>query len=191
MSFLKDMPDADLKMILRRETELGRLFAEYHEVLMRGPSPFTPGERELIAAYTSAINACAFCAGEHTAVAEAFGIEDGLVEAMMADFDTAPISDKMRPVLAYTRKLTETPSRMTQADADQVYAAGWDDQALYHAVSVCAAFNMDNRVVDGLGIPAQTKSEREHAVDRLTKGGYATTAAYISGEWEMPKLADE
>lgn len=60
----------------------------------------------------------------------------------------------MRPVLRYVRKLTLTPSRMTPSDADEVFAAGWDEQALHDAVSVCALFNFMNRLVDGLGIEA-------------------------------------
>ena len=75
MSFLKDMPDADLKLVLRREPDLGALYAGYHQVLMRGPSPFSEGERELIGAYVSGLNACDFCYGEHAGIAEAFRAE--------------------------------------------------------------------------------------------------------------------
>lgn len=75
MSFLQDMPDADLKMVLRREPDLGVLYADYHKILMREPSPFSIAERELIAAFVSGLNACSFCYGEHTAVAEALGVE--------------------------------------------------------------------------------------------------------------------
>ncbi len=51
MTYLHNHPNADLKEILKSEPDLGLPIAEYHEVLLRGPSPFSVGERELMAAY--------------------------------------------------------------------------------------------------------------------------------------------
>ena len=48
-----------------------------------------------------------------------------LFERLMDEIDTAPVDEKLKPILHYVRKLTLTPSRMVQADADAVYAAGW------------------------------------------------------------------
>jgi uncharacterized peroxidase-related enzyme len=124
----------------------------YGDALMRGPSPFTPGERELIAAYVSGLNRCRFCFGVHSRVAAGFGIDEPLFAALMEDVDGAPIGARLKPVLRYARKLTETPARMSPADAAAVYDAGWDDTALVHAIAVCAYFNMMNRLVDGAGI---------------------------------------
>ena len=44
---------------------------ELAEVLLRGPHPLTPGERELIAAYVSGLNECRFCCASHSAFAAA------------------------------------------------------------------------------------------------------------------------
>ena len=60
---------------------------------------------------------------------------------------------------------------MTQADADKVFAAGWNDQALYEAVSVCALFNYMNRLVEGLGIKAGPEYFKLSS-ERLAKHGY-------------------
>jgi len=184
MSFFKESPDADLKAVLKSEPNLGAPFAEYHEALLRGPSPFTEGERELIGAYVSALNGCDFCHGEHQAVAEAFGIEPQLLDAIIADPNTARAPEKLRPVLAYSKKLTETPAKMTQADADGLFAAGWDDQALYHVVCLCGLFAMNNRIINGLGIPPHDPMKLGATARRLKEQGYASTAAYIRGEWE-------
>ncbi len=54
----------------------------------------------------------------------------------------------MKPALAYVKKLALTPSRIASADAENVFAAGWDEQALYDAVSVCALFNFMNLLVE-------------------------------------------
>lgn len=61
---------------------------------------------------------------------------------------------------------------MSQADADAVFAASWEDQALHDAVSVCALFNFMNRLVEGHGIKAGADYFRL-ASARLREGGYA------------------
>ena len=138
---------------------------------MRGPSPFTPGERELIAAYTSATNACRYCHGVHKLVAEGFGIDEAVLDKLWVDIDQAPVDETMKPVLRYVRKLTEAPSRVTDADADPVYAAGWNDEALVHAIAVCAYFNQMNRRVEGARIVGTAEGYAVNA-DALVARGY-------------------
>ncbi len=125
---------------------------EYHDAILRGDSPLTVAERELIAAYVSGINACDFCFEAHRTFAEMHGVAPGLLERLIKEPQPEGVDDKLLPLLAYVRKLTLTPSRMTPADADAVYAAGWPEKALFHAVAVCALFNFMNRMVDGTGI---------------------------------------
>jgi uncharacterized peroxidase-related enzyme len=169
---LRSLPDAPVLADLRGQyTDLLDLLRPYAERLMRGPSPFTPAERELIAAYVSGINSCRYCHGTHARVAEGFGIADGTFTALMNDFDNAPIDARLKPVLRYVRKLTETPSRMTPRDAEAVYSEGWSDEALLHAVAVCAYFNNMNRLVEGTGIVG-TAAGYEQAAERLVKSGY-------------------
>lgn len=76
----------------------------------------------------------------------------------------APIDSKVRPIFAFVKKLTQTPTRMTQADADAVFAAGWGEAALHSAIAVCCLFNFMNRLVDAHGIEADRASftERGH-----------------------------
>lgn len=179
MTYLKSLAeDAALLNVFQAHPETARPLMDFHEVIMRRPSPFTAGERELIAAYVSGVNACGYCHGVHTKTAEAFGLAPGVLEAALADVDTAPIDDRMRPVLRYVGKLTATPSRMTPADAEAVYAAGWDEQALYDAVLVCALFNFMNRMVDGLGVSADEAYYEKSGV-RLKELGYAGLATLL------------
>ena len=138
---------------------------------MRGPGPLTPGQRELIAAYTSALNSCRFCHGVHAEVAKGFGIEPVIFEGMMADPGGATVDEKMKPLLAYVRKLTEAPSRLTDADADAVHAAGWDDDALVYTIAVCAYFNNMNRLVEGSGIVGDSEVY-ESMASVLVEQGY-------------------
>lgn len=173
MSYLPSLkPDAVLLDVFRAFPDAARPLLDYHEALLRGPSPFTVAERELIAAYVSGLNACGYCHGVHSATARAFGVADGTLDALLADVDTAPVDERLRPVLRYVRKLTETPSRVTPGDAEAVFAAGWDEQALHDAASICGLFNLMNRIVDGLGLRA---GDEYFALSsrRLTDIGYA------------------
>ncbi len=173
MAFLKDLPPtAALLEVFRAYPTTAKPLLEFHQALLRGESPLTPAERELIAAYVSGLNACSYCHGIHTATAEAFGVQEGLLDALLRDVDSSPVDEKMKPILRYVQKLTSAPSRMTPADADAVYAVGWDDAALHTAVSVCALLNFMNRLVEGLGIEVPAGYHAESA-QRLKGVGYA------------------
>jgi len=125
---------------------------QYHDVLLRGDSPLSIAQRELIATYVSGLNACTFCFGAHKIYAKVFGIEESLIDAMMDNIDTAPLPANMKPILAYVKKLTVLPARISEADASAVYAAGWNERALYDAVQICALFNFMNRIIEGTGV---------------------------------------
>lgn len=124
----------------------------FHDTILRDNSELTAGERELIAAYTSGLNACNFCHGSHRMIAEIHGIDPEVFESLAIDPARAGLEEKWLPLLAYVRKLTEAPARLTDADAQVVFAAGWSEDALYDAIIVCAAFNMMNRIVEGCGV---------------------------------------
>ncbi len=141
---------------------------EFHDILLRGPSDLSVAERELIAAYVSGLNACAFCFGAHTFIARAYGIPPDTIDALLADPATAEIDDKLRPILTYVAKLTKTPSMMTEADAKAVYEAGWSEEALFTAVKTCALFNFMNRIVEGSGVAAYPIDPAQATEDQLT-----------------------
>ena len=179
MPFLPSLPKgASLLHLFKAFPETSKPLIEFHEALLRGRSPFTEGERELIAAYVSGLNHCRYCHGVHSATAELLGVRHELVDDRL-DIDAAAVDAKMRPVLRYARKLTQQPSSLTRADADAVFAAGWDETALYHIVAVTALFNLMNRLVEGLGIeldPAYVKP----ASERLARRGYRPLIDMIS-----------
>lgn len=104
---------------------------------MRGESPLSQAERELIAAYVSGLNACNYCFGVHGTTALAFGIEEGLLASLLADPATAAIDERMRALSGYVARVTKEPARVSPAGAQRVLDAGWDEQALHDAVSVC------------------------------------------------------
>jgi uncharacterized peroxidase-related enzyme len=161
-----------------------KALGEFTEAVMRGPSPFNQGQRELIAAYVSGLNACEYCHATHVAVATACGVAPGVIEALLADIETAPVEPRMKPILNYAKKLTLSPARMTESDAASVYDAGWGDDALYSTVTVTALFNFYNRLVDGVGL-ALPEGYVTEAGERLATRGYdvfAQTAGEIAAE---------
>ena len=83
---------------------------EFTEAAMRGPSPFTQGQRELIAAYVSGLNACAYCHNTHVAVAAACGVSADLVKALLADIETVPIEARMKADSELRQKAHVEPS---------------------------------------------------------------------------------
>lgn len=178
--------DAVLVDVFRRFPDTAGPLLDYHQVLLRGPSPLTVAQRELIAAYVSALNACQYCAGVHTATAAAFGVDEDLVTALVADVDTAPVEESMRPVLGLVRTLTLTPARVRDAEIAAVYAAGWDEQALHDVVSVCALFNFMNRLVEGLGIVATPEYFQISSRRLAAQAGYAGLRDMLSASTERP-----
>ena len=152
MPFLASLPaDAGVRHILQINKPAGRALIEFHQALLRGDSPLSAAQLELIAAYVSGLNACQYCYGVHSETAKAFGLAEGALDALLADIDSAPVDPKMRPLLAYANKLTVSPARMTQADADVVLAAGWSERALHDAVLTVCLFNFMNRLLEGHG----------------------------------------
>jgi uncharacterized peroxidase-related enzyme len=187
MPLLRGLPeDATLSDLRHTYADLLEKLRPYGHRLMRGPSPLTPGERELIAAFVSGVNSCRFCYGAHSRVAQAFDIDQAALAALLDDIEHAAIDARLKPLLRYVRKLTATPSRMTEADAAAVYEAGWNDEALLHAIAVCAYFNNMNRLVDGAGIVG-TPEGYSMAAQRLVTHGYARAVGSRSRAGRKPK----
>jgi uncharacterized peroxidase-related enzyme len=153
MPYFPSLPDdAGVRHILQLNPAAGRALVELHIAALRNPSALAASEKELLAAYVSALNACQYCYGVHSETAKAFGIEADLLGVLIADPATAPVDAKLKPVLAYAQKLTLSPARMTQTDADAVFAAGWSEEAFHDAVLTVCLFNFMNRLVEGHGV---------------------------------------
>lgn len=165
--------DARVRHALALNPQAGKILANYHQVLLRDPdSPLSVAERELIATYVSGLNACSYCHGTHKATAAACGVDGGHIEELIADPDLARASERLRPLLAFVRKLTLDQNAMTPADALAVYAAGWSERALHDAICVACTFNFMNRFVHGHGIVGDPAIWREGG-QYLFEHGYA------------------
>ena len=168
---------ATLLDLFRLFPETSKPLIEFHEALLRGASPFSEGERELIATYVSSLNQCRYCQGVHAATAELLGVSASTIRQLEWNLDAVP--EKIQPVLRFARKLTQQPSSVTKTDADAVLTAGWDETALYHAIAVTALFNFMNRLVEGAGIEIDAAYVKP-ASERLAKRGYLPLIAMFT-----------
>jgi uncharacterized peroxidase-related enzyme len=144
------------------------------EVLLRGDNTLSRGERELIAAYVSNLNECFFCQSSHSAFAAA-QLDGGmdLVAQVKRDPATAPISDKLRALLAIAAKVRVDGRSVTTADVEAARAEGATDVEIHDTVLIAAAFCMFNRYVDGLATWAPTDPEAyEENARRIVEFGY-------------------
>lgn len=130
------------------------------EVLLRGPSSLTPAERELIAAFVSRRNECVFCSNSHAAVSRYhYGDDASIVDQVLDDLETAPVSEKMRALLRIAALVRGDARQVTTQHVDQARAEGADDRAIHDTVLIAAAFCMYNRYVDGLATIAPSDPE--------------------------------
>lgn len=182
MTFFPSLADdASLLDIYRGRSEYFKHWVRGTQQLMRGESELTPGEREAIAAYVSALNACDFCVGGHRAAAAALGFDPDLMDALIEDIDTAPIDAKMKPIFHLAGKLTLTPARTVQGDADAIYDAGWSERAFFDVVLVTCTFNFMNRLVDGTGVPLAADQIAARA-EMFREHGYKFPGIYVPEE---------
>ncbi|GGP86364.1 carboxymuconolactone decarboxylase family protein [Streptomyces melanogenes] len=124
---------------------------ELAEVLLRGPSTLSRGERELIAARVSHLNGCYFCTHCHAAFAAA-QLDEGmpLVDRVRSDPACAPVSDKLKALLALAGAVQDGGRQVKDHHMDTARAAGATDTEIHDTVLIAAAFCMYNRYVDGL-----------------------------------------
>ena len=84
----------------------------------------------------------------------------------------------MQPVLTFVRKLTLSAGKITAADVDPLFAAGWNDRAVHDASAICGLFNLMNRLVNGLGVKAP-EGYVKLAAQRLADDGYTQLLNFL------------
>jgi uncharacterized peroxidase-related enzyme len=148
---------------------------ELAEVLLRGPNTLTSGEREMIATFVSSRNECHFCQASHRAAAAHHLDGDyGLVDAVRRDYETAPISAKLKALLTIAGSVQKGGRNVTAADVERARTEGATDTEIHDTVLIAAAFCMYNRYVDGLATLTPTDPAAYDAMgQRLAKEGYA------------------
>jgi uncharacterized peroxidase-related enzyme len=99
--------------------------------------------------------------------------DDSVVPAVLADYRTAPISEKLRAMLAFLEKLTLRPAEIGPEDVAPLRAVGLSDEEIEDAIHVCALFNVINRVADSLGFEEADAKGYATGARMLLKSGYS------------------
>lgn len=152
--------------------ETGEHLYELAQVLLRGDSPLSPAERELIAAYVSNRNECVFCRNSHAAAARClFGEKSYLVDEVLSKVSSSSISDKMKTLLHIAGKVQMLGKEVMPEDISAARMAGASDRDIHDTVLIAASFSMFNRYVDGLAsfTPADEELYEEMG-ERMAKG---------------------
>ncbi len=167
-SFLKTedgMPD-----ILQHKLERSGYFLQFIGDILRGSSELSVADRELIFAYVSGCNSCTFCFGAHKAVAQAFGINEKLLDELVNAESPAAVGPKLQPCLELARKAAREANRIVKADIDAVMNAGWPEDTAEDVIYIAAIATYCNILVSGHGVVGSpTYFQRE--VDTFGPGG--------------------
>ena len=164
------LPDA-AKLVFYRPDFYGARAKEFTHQAMRGPSDWSVGDRELMAAYVSKVNESAFCVGAHTATARQAYQDGPRVAAVLADLESAPVKGPLRATLRMLGKLT-ADGKLSAEDMREVLAAGVSPQQIEDALAVCAAFNTTDRLADAFGFELLSPEGYEAGAKHLLKRGY-------------------
>ena len=101
------------------------------------------------------------------------------MDAVLDDFATAPISDRDKALFEFLEKMNAQSNRITQEDIDVVKTAGWNDAAIYDAVTVCALFRFYNAWIDATGVHDMPAAAYEMSGKRLATQGYRPAPAGV------------
>jgi len=158
--------------------EMTAHLARFSQALLRDPAPISPGIRELIAAYTSALNQCPFCTKAHIGFAAALlekerGIDgEEFAKAVVRDPEKSALSDKEKTLFRLIEKVTHHAQQITADDMRPMYVAGWDDEAIYYVITICALFNFYNRWVGASGVHVLSDEAHRLFGKRSAETGY-------------------
>jgi len=160
-----------IKLVKYRADFYGEPMGAVTQDAMRGPSAWSVGDRELMAAFVAMNNQCEFCTKAHSTVAERAYRDGKEVSAVLSNLDTAAIDEPLRATLLMLGKLT----REHAVDADDmraVLAAGASRQQIEDALAVCFSFNVIGRLADAFGFFVPGPDAFEAGAKYLLARGY-------------------
>jgi alkylhydroperoxidase family enzyme len=99
--------------------------------------------------------------------------DEALVWMVLRDLENSPLDEKHKALFRFVDKVNSDSPRMSAGDMQPLYAAGWTDEAIYFAISVCALFNFYNRWIDASGVHAMSDEAHRVGGKRIASHGYA------------------
>jgi len=160
-----------VKLVMYRPEFFGAHLKKVTHEAMRGPSAWSVGDRELMAAFVSTLNQCEYCIKAHSAVAATAYRDEGKVSAALADLETAAIEEPLRATLRLLATLTREHG-VSVDDMRTALAAGVSRQQIEDAIGVAFAFNTMNRLADVFGFFVPGPKGFEAGAKYLLAHGY-------------------
>ena len=162
-----------IRSLVMFRPETGKFLYELAQELLRGDSPLSQAERELIAAHVSNRNDCFFCMSSHAAAARClYDSEEALVDQVLDNPSTSAISSKMKALLHIAGKVQILGKEVKTEDIELARKEGATDKELHDTVLIAAAFCMFNRYVDGLASFTPTDPEVYKEMGKHMVKGY-------------------
>jgi uncharacterized peroxidase-related enzyme len=165
--------------------ETAQPLCDLAQVLLHSPHPtLSAGEREVIAAYVSSLNTCKFCTNSHAAIARnQLGDDSGIVKQVIADPETAPVSEKLKALLRIAAKVQSGGKNVLPPDIEAARSQGATDIEIHDTVLIAAAFCMFNRYVDGLATwqPEDGEMYDKMAAQRVRDGYRPNSMQPVAG----------
>jgi uncharacterized peroxidase-related enzyme len=154
-------------------TDVAEHILRLTQLTLRADSPLSPGERELIAGYVSHLNECRFCDDAHCAIAGELLGDASIAEAVVRDPSAAPISARLKSLLAIAAKVQRSGRAVTGQDVASARAQGVSDREIHDTVLVASLLSMVNRYVDGLAaFTPEDKAFYTGMAGQLSHAGY-------------------
>jgi uncharacterized peroxidase-related enzyme len=160
-----------LKLVKYRADFYGNPMQGVTHEAMRGPSSWSVGDRELMAAFIARTNRCDWCTKAHSAVAERAFRDRTKVSAVLSDLETALLEEPLRATLRMLRKLTRE-HRVDATDMRTLLAVGVSREQVEDALAVCFAFNTITRLADAFGFVQPGPRAMEAGAKYLLARGY-------------------
>ena len=120
---------------------------QFTQEVMRGESPLSPAFREMIATITSEGNECSVCRDSHGEAA-AWTLLEFIVQVNLK------------------------AQEIEEPDIRKLRKAGWSDEAIYDAITVCSLFNFYNRWVGASGVAWKDEDSSQASGARIAQRGY-------------------
>ena len=91
---------------------------------------------------------------------------------VLADIETSPLTDSEKLLFRFLDKVNHDAPRITAGDLVPLHAAGWTDEQIWYAITVCALFNFYNRWIDATGVHALSDEAHRAGGKRSAAGSY-------------------
>jgi alkylhydroperoxidase family enzyme len=97
---------------------------------------------------------------------------EDLVAGVIADLEGSALSEKEKALFRFVDKVNHHSPDITSEDMKPLGAVGWNDEAIYYAITVCALFNFYNRWIDASGVHALSDEAHRQGGLRSAGAGY-------------------